>query len=402
MKDAENILQESLLAEDIKNIEALKMLGKRLGADLANMLDDKNVSISIVHQNNDGLTSPPLNAVKTAHAENLPMLYKQTADKLRDKAGNDIEMSLSQYENNVFRHRYPKGQSGGSSTNRIASPINPNITHTITIHNIGAVCFRRIYPSVILSFIYVILSLTAVLMLLANLRRSKKLLEIKENFTNNVTHELKTPLSALYASTEALDKYNMIDDRQNAVEYIRIIKSNLDRLSAMTESILQNAALANGHMVLNKEDFNLHDLLTECTYMLRPRLEKLNATIDLSALPESIIINGDRSQLMNVFTNLIDNSLKYVKTEPVVRISASRSEGTVIITFCDNGPGIPSKYRDEIYEPYFRIPEGDLHTVKGHGLGLSHVKAIIGMHYGTITTIDAGTGACFKIVIPGL
>jgi signal transduction histidine kinase len=281
------------------------------------------------------------------------------------------------------------------------SDMSSGVSASLVLENLNTVVLQKIWPYIALSFIYLLVCVSAVVLLINSIRKARRLMEQKVSFTNNMTHELKTPIATLFAATEALDKYNVLEDKKTAREYVQLMQADLKRLKNMADSILNNARLSDGKLQLHKENLNLYSILDEVVFNFRPRLEKLEAKITYG-IPEGFFIKADEDHISRVFTNLIDNSLKYAIATPKINIAAVKDRSFIKITVTDNGIGIPYKYHKDIFRPYFRVFEGNRHTVKGYGLGLSYVKEVVRRHGGTIVLVkdDQLKGAAFEIIIP--
>ena len=225
---------------------------------------------------------------------------------------------------------------------------------------------------------------------------------MKDNFTHNMTHEFKTPLATLYAATEALTTYNILDDKETAREYIGLMRNDLKRLSAMTESILNDAKLSKGKMVMDFQMVKLRDFVEGIVSDLKPQLTIKKAVVAYETIPDTIFVTVDKEHFTNVFTNLIDNSLKYSAEDARILIEAAEDGKFTTIRFSDNGIGIDLKYKNQIFSSYFRVPNGDQYKVKGYGLGLSYVKDVVALHGGTIELVDSkdNLGTTFEIILP--
>jgi signal transduction histidine kinase len=285
---------------------------------------------------------------------------------------------------------------------KINSQINPYNNYSLVFYNLEGVVIKKMLGPIGLSVLYLLVCISALVLLINSIKKSRRLMELKDNFTHNMTHELKTPLATLYAATEALDKYNVIDDKTAAREYIQIMQADLKRLTGMAESILYNAKLSDGKIQLRREKINLKAFLADTTSKFKPRIEAMGAEVQLDKVPDDLFINADAEHIGNVFCNLVDNSLKYSSGKAVLSFEASEAGGDVRILLSDNGIGIADRYQKEIFKPYFRVSEGDQHNVKGYGLGLSYAKEIVTLHNGCIRLYSSapGLGTTFEIIVP--
>jgi len=298
---------------------------------------------------------------------------------------------------------YPENtlSAGSTSTKMIFSQSQPDNAYQLSFPAINAAVWVDIIPSIVLSVLYLVVCVSAVILLIYSHQKAKKLMQLKDDFTHNMTHEFKTPIATLYAATEALGKYNQIDDKETAREYIGLMQGDLERLSAMTDAILNHAKLTDGKMILHRETILLEPLLRQLEQQFKLQFEKSGARIDLSRIPADIQIEGDLYHLSAVFSNLIDNALKYTKNPAEISVSAEKTGEKVRILFSDRGTGIPEKHKNQVFEPYFRISEGDRHEVKGYGLGLSYVREMINLHRGTISLVYDHPGTTtFEITLP--
>ena len=223
----------------------------------------------------------------------------------------------------------------------------------------------------------------------------------KEVFTRNMTHELKIPVSTIMIAAEGLEKYNITNEPEGAKKYAHIIQRAANKLSSLVEAILQNARADEATGKIDLNSVNLLSLLHEVQDSLSVITEDKQAEISLINIDEDMNINGNYEQLKQIFINLYDNSLKYSDKKPVINVSAVKKNNRIIITIQDNGIGIPRKYEKEIFDPYFRIMNNDLHDVKGFGLGLSFVKNSLKKQNGNIRLLHTATeGTTIELNIP--
>ena len=225
--------------------------------------------------------------------------------------------------------------------------------------------------------------------------KQKRLSEIKTDFINNMTHELKTPISTISLSTGALLN---LSDIKSVKKYAQIIKTENERLQNQVERVLDIATLSPNKLKLDKKDIHLHQLLEEINKSLELKLKNVNGQLNFNFNAKSDLVSSDKLHLTNVFTNLIDNAIKYCKVSPKIVIQTSTSNNKIIVVIEDNGMGIEKKHHSMIFEKFFRVPSGDRHDVKGFGLGLFYVKSVLDALDGTIKLIKSDrTGSTFKL-----
>ncbi len=225
--------------------------------------------------------------------------------------------------------------------------------------------------------------------------KQKKLSEIKTDFINNMTHELKTPISTISISTGALLN---LSDNPAITKYVKIINSENTRLKNQVERVLDIATLSPNKLNLDKEQISLHELLKEVGEAFELKLQQVDGklTLDLKATRDDILT--DKLHMSNVFTNMLDNAMKYCKNKPSIYLSTSNTNDKISIIIQDNGIGIEKKHQSMIFEKFFRVPKGDRHDVKGFGLGLFYVKSVLGALGGSIKLLKSeSSGSTFKI-----
>lgn len=232
--------------------------------------------------------------------------------------------------------------------------------------------------------------------------QQKKITEIKNDLINNITHEFKTPISTISVACEALKEPDLVKEQSSVERYRSIIKEENERLSMMVETLLNTAAFEKGSVHISKEEFNLNDAVIKAADSFDEVLKKQNGKIELDLSNENLICNADKFHITNVISNLIDNAIKYNDREPVIRISTEYNEGEITLKISDNGIGINKDHLEKIFETFYRVPTGNIHTVRGNGIGLSYSKKILDAHSGLITVSSApGEGSRFDIKLPG-
>ncbi|SEW10814.1 His Kinase A (phospho-acceptor) domain-containing protein [Chitinophaga sp. YR573] len=236
--------------------------------------------------------------------------------------------------------------------------------------------------------------------MLRTILKQKKLSEIKNDFINNMTHELKTPIATVYAAVEAMQNFNALNDQKKTQNYLDISKQELQRLSDLVEKVLHIASEENEEIEIYREETDLNDVID--TIITNHQL-KTNRPVQFryDNLLGDRQVFVDKTHISNAISNLVDNAIKYSGEHPAVSIRCSIENGTLTIRVKDNGIGIPKMYQENIFDAFFRVPTGNLHNVKGFGLGLSYVKKIIMLHGGTITvTSEQEKGSEFIIHLP--
>lgn len=231
--------------------------------------------------------------------------------------------------------------------------------------------------------------------------KQKRLSEVQKNFVNNMTHELKTPLSSIQMSATVLKDPNIIQKPTRLNNYADIILKESIQLSAQIERVLQMAQSEKGKMVLQKENFVWQDILHNAQSSFENIVNNLGGKIELDMPNKDLIMYGDRLHLMNVVRNLIDNALKYCDKNPEVIISLNEDNKFFNLSIADNGIGIDKKYHRHLFKKFYRVPTGNVHNVKGFGLGLNYVMSITKAHAGKVSfKSDPGKGTIFTLSFP--
>lgn len=233
--------------------------------------------------------------------------------------------------------------------------------------------------------------------------RQKKLSEMKTDFINNMTHELKTPISTIQLASEMLTDNTLASTPKNVQRYANIIREENQRLQSHVEKVLQFAKTERGTLKLNIEKFDFNELIEEVILKSTLRIDKEGGTLQTQLNAQNTYIEGDRMHLINVLYNLIDNAIKYSNGKPHIEIYAHNSDGQLIVSIKDDGIGMTKEALKKIFEKFYRVPTGNIHNVKGFGLGLAYAKLIIQAHNGQISaTSRPGKGSIFKFVLPNV
>ncbi len=257
--------------------------------------------------------------------------------------------------------------------------------------------FRLIIPTI--SFLVIIL--IGIAWLIMQMRRLKELDTIKNDFINNLTHELKTPAFSIGLITKMLQQFTKDRNREKAIEYLGMLESENNQIKTHVEKVLELASLESGQYRLNKEEVDVHLLLKDLEQACRVKVERENGDWKMNLDATKSKIHGDPIHLKNTFLNLIDNSLKYNGNRPVITVQTSSTDKYLNVVIMDNGIGILPKDQKRIFKKFFRVASGNLQKAKGFGLGLSYVYEIVKKHRGKINVdSEIGTGSSFTLSFP--
>jgi len=251
------------------------------------------------------------------------------------------------------------------------------------------------------SLALVLVIITAFIYSITTIIRQKKLSEMKNDFINNMTHEFKTPISTVSLACQALTDSDVEKSDELYSSYINIISDENKRLGVMAEKILQTAVLEKGKLNPRKELLNIHEIITDVIKNIGIQVEIRDGVINTRLDAEQYEIVADKIHVSNVIYNLLDNANKYSPRKPQITVATINVPGGILISVEDNGIGISKTYQKKIFEKLFRVPTGDIHNVKGFGLGLSYVKFVVEKHMGTITVeSEPNKGSTFRIFLP--
>ncbi len=279
--------------------------------------------------------------------------------------------------------------------------LTPAGAFEITFLGLQWVIFKKIIPQILFALVLTLITISSFVLLYRSLRSQQRLMEIKNDFINNMTHELKTPVATVSVAIEALKNFSAIDNPKLTQEYLDIAKHELDRLSIMTDKILDVSIFESKGIQFEPENINVDHIIQDMLTSMKMAFEKCNAQVTYEKKGENFEILGGAVHLTNVIYNLMDNALKYRTENPIINIVLKEDIRKLVLSVQDNGIGIASEYQRKIFEKFFRIPSGNVHNSKGYGLGLSYVASVVESHYGVIE-VDSktGEGSTFIITIP--
>jgi two-component system phosphate regulon sensor histidine kinase PhoR len=233
--------------------------------------------------------------------------------------------------------------------------------------------------------------------------KQKKLSEMKTDFINNMTHELKTPISTISLSSEVLMNPKIQEQPDRLNRYATLIYNENQRLRMQVDKVLQLATIDKESANLKFTDIDLHELIKQTTEAISLVQSENGMKISLNLKATNPWISGDKVHITNVINNLIDNAQKYSGDHPQITVSTRSQSGKILFMVADNGIGIPQKSLPYIFDKFYRVPTGNRHDVKGFGLGLFYVKQMVNAHNGDINaTSELGSGTTFTIEFPNI
>jgi two-component system, OmpR family, phosphate regulon sensor histidine kinase PhoR len=280
----------------------------------------------------------------------------------------------------------------------LSEGLTPQELLVIVVPHFNNIIWRQIYWMVLGAIVFTCVIFAAFYITLRALLNQKKLSEIKSDFINNMTHEFKTPLATISLAVDALKNEKVINDRVKMDYFSGIIKDENKRMNKQVETILQAALLDKQEIQLNEKPVHAHELITAAINNINLPLAEKKGKLDVHFDATNDLIIGDEVHFINIINNLLDNAVKYSKDNLLIKLTTSNFNSHFRIKIEDNGIGMNKETLHRIFEKFYRAHTGNIHNVKGFGLGLSYVKTIVDAHKGKIKAESTpGKGSCFTI-----
>lgn len=278
---------------------------------------------------------------------------------------------------------------------------SPVVLYASVIENVRPYLIMEILPQLLFSAALTIITSAAFFMMYRSMRSQQRLMDLKHDFISNITHELKTPVTTVSVALEALRNFKGLENPQTTREYLDIAQGELNRLTLLTDKVLKTALFDARTVNFETEPVDLRKTVDQILHSMKLIFEKQKAQVTFEQQGDSFTIRGGSVHLTNVVYNLLDNALKYSGGEPRISIRLEEEGNQVILKVADKGIGIPAEYKKKIFEKFFRVPTGDVHDIKGYGLGLSYVDSVVRSHRGLIEVVSKpGEGSVFTISLP--
>lgn len=289
---------------------------------------------------------------------------------------------------------YPIQAPSGSLSEGLA----PQELLIIVVPHVNNIIWKKMYWMVIGAVIFTCIIFAAFFITLRALFNQKKLSEIKSDFINNMTHEFKTPLATISLAVDALKNEKVINDRTKMDYFSGIIKDENKRMNKQVETILQAALLDKQEIQLNEKPVHAHELIHAAVNNINLPLAEKKGKLEIHLGATNDLIMADEVHFINIINNLLDNAIKYSRENLLIKLSTQNFNSHFRIKIEDNGIGMNKETLHRIFEKFYRAHTGNIHNVKGFGLGLSYVKTIVDAHKGKIKAESTlGKGSCFII-----
>ena len=267
--------------------------------------------------------------------------------------------------------------------------------------NINAILLKRTSGQLLFVIILILVTGSAFFFTYRSMMKMESLNTLRNDFISNISHELKTPLSTVTVALEVLKNYDKMNDRATADEYLDIAIGEMKRLDQLVNKVLSTSRLENQDQYIQLEEEDIVRVTRDVLNSMQARFVRQNAVVNFETENESCVLLIDKLHIHGVLINLIDNSLKYCNEKPEITIRIVENSSSAILSVVDNGPGIPEEYISKVFDKFFRVPDGDLHNIKGYGLGLSFAELVMKQHGGSISVrnIKEG-GTVFTLTFP--
>lgn len=366
--------------ENIRSVQVNRMLQRVIMS-----VKDTNGKEVIIRINNDSISTDSVKWVftKKLQAAHLPIPFVLN------------KISLQNLENQPWKKQLIVGPIPSDMK------MPPQAFFIAELLEYQRYLFQKIFPQLLFSIFLISITFLSFWLIYRSLRQQQRLAIIKNDFISNITHELKTPIATVSVAIEALNNFNALQNPQLTKEYLDISKNELDRLTILVDKVLKMAIFEQAAPELRFETFNFSEMVHQVINSMKLQFEKYNAKVNFQPVEDDFMISGDRIHLTSVVYNLLDNALKYSKELPAINVRLERQNRQLHLFVQDNGIGIPAEYRNRIFEKFFRVPTGDVHNVKGYGLGLNYVASVVKQHGGSIEVAsEARQGSTFTVHLP--
>ncbi len=361
--------------------------------EIVNDLFDELISINVYRDYKPKVDSLVLDSILRQELSN---------EGIEAKFVYSVSSQLSANKGNInYKEAQKDCDSGCCSIKINLSPNNVFVTPqylTVSFPNQKNYLLKTMWIMLGLSAMVIFILIIAFYYTIATISRQKKLSDIKNDFISNMTHEFKTPISTISLASEMLNDQTIIQTPEKQQRFLKMIRDENKRLSVLVESILQTSILDKGEFKLKLSQVNIHEIIEQAIQNTQLLIDQRHGNITKELDASHCIMQADKVHLTNIIFNLIDNAIKYSSENPKITVSTEDTSTGIEISIKDNGIGISKENQRKIFDKFYRVPTGNVHNVKGFGLGLSYVRAVVEKHGGLISVeSELGKGSTFKI-----
>lgn len=373
----------------------------------------KSVVNQLLQNKNDTLFQDKINMLlcRKSRLDVFDYIEPQVLDSLMSGEMKCMKLSESYYFAiyNKMNNRFALGNYLSHEKELIASPYQFSVSsiyrpgdYTLSVYfpSKTTILIKMVGTWLMWSVLFLIILIFSFIYVILKLLQQKKISEIKNDFINNMTHEFKTPIATSSLAAEMIQREEVMCNPERIKKYTNIILDENSRLQNQIEQVLQVATLEQEGPKYKMKKVNAHHLLQSVIESFELRVKESNASLSLNLDAKKSMVLADKFHLLNVFYNLFDNALKYSPNNPRIEINTRNQSDQIIIQFKDNGLGISIEHQKDIFKNLFRVPTGNIHEVRGFGLGLYYVKTVVEDHKGRIVLkSEPGKGSSFEIYI---
>jgi two-component system phosphate regulon sensor histidine kinase PhoR len=335
---------------------------------------------------------------------------------LKDELGNNIPFSYGVWSNSsnsfvIFNNHYIVPNESQASFNFLKSSQYKTKLFPTDINDPGvlyvffptksAVVWGRLWLDLLLSLLFAMIILATFAYTIHVILQQKKLSEMKNDFINNMTHEFKTPIATISLASDSITNPSVIGNPDKIKRFADIIRQENKRMHGQVEKVLQMALVERGRIKLNFSDVNIHHVIDQAVSNMTLQVERREGSVSAQLNAEKCNVEGDLNHISNVINNLLDNANKYSPENPEITVSTRNVSNGIEVTVADKGIGMSKEAKKRIFEKFYRVHTGNLHDVKGFGLGLAYVKAMVTAHKGSVDVkSELGKGSSFILFFP--
>ena len=297
------------------------------------------------------------------------------------------------------------GFTGSKNTYRV-NLFKNNIINTpaflaISFNGKSHYILNSMWLMLVCSFLFTLIILLTFASTVYFLFKQKKLADIKNDFINNMTHEFKTPISTISLAIDSITHPQIIENKDKINYYAEIIRKENKRMNTQVESVLNTSLAEKNELSLHKEPIVLHAFKEKVVERMKLQIEAANTVFNSDKVDHNLTLNADEQHLLNAVCNLIDNAIKYAQETPEISFNIVKKETGIAFIVSDKGIGMNKETQKRVFDKFYRVQSGNIHKVKGFGIGLSYVKAIVDAHGGEINLVSkVGEGTRVTITIP--
>lgn len=330
----------------------------------------------------------------------IPMSLKDSL-YLKNLIGENLKQKMKKegtYLPVKFQIVTPKDDAQKGFLSQSYTDVMTGQSFSLKFEDFKPILYKKMWQEVAFALILILSVAFSFWFVYRSLLRQNRLTEVKNDLVRNITHELKTPITTVGVAIEALDNFDVKNNPQRQKEYLDISRHELNRLSILVDKVLTTSLFDKKQATLNIEEIDFDELVSRVIRSMRIQFEKTQAVVQYQTSGANFTIKGDRIHLTNVVYNLLENAIKYSVEHPEIAVHLATRHDGILLSVCDRGIGIPHPYLTKVFEAFFRVPTGDRHNVKGHGLGLAYVADVVQKHHGTIRVENRKSGGvCFKM-----